>query len=497
MKILLDTNIIIDRESHNTKNLSIGNLYKWIDKMKYEKFIHPDTFNEMMKYHDETLNKSMAIKLSSYESLTINEDYSTDFLKVINKYSLKPNDEIDNSMLYQVFINRVEIFITEDQKIIKKALELGLENRVLTINRFITKMVNENPELIDYKVLPIKKIKLGLLDLSNPFFDSFKESYKEFRNWFNSKSNEFAYACIQNNDILGLLFIKSENETTAYNDISPSFSICKRLKISTFKVEAVGFRLGERCLKIVFDNALKLNVDEIYVTLFDNINTSSLKALLLRWGFCVHGHKISNDGSELVLVKKLKQYNKNLSVKENFPNIEMNVSKYFLPIKPEYHTNLFPDSMLKNEKTDKSLITDLVAHRFALQKVYITQLIPRNVKPGSLVFIYRMGDKEPKRYSSVLTTIAVIDSIKVANSLDELKNECKNRSVFTENELVNFWPNYRTIIKLIDVKPLEKKITLNTLIDMRIFGYNEGPRILDSLTDQTFSDILSASNTKL
>ena len=42
----------------------------------------------------------------------------------------------------------------------------------------------------------------------------------------------------------------------------------RRLKVGTFKVESTGFRLGERFIKIIFDNALHRNVDEIYVTLF-------------------------------------------------------------------------------------------------------------------------------------------------------------------------------------------------------------------------------------
>lgn len=497
MKVLLDTNIIIDRESHNTQNLSIGNLYRWLDKMKYDKYIHPCTIDELMKYHDETLNKTMSIKLSSYETLTINDNYTLDFQTIINKYSMKANDRVDNSMLYQVYIKRVDLFITEDQKIIKKASELGLENQVLTINRFITNMVNDNPDFIDYKVLPVKKVKLGTLDLSNPFFDSFKSSYKEFPIWFNKKANDYVYVCLQNDDILGLLFLKPEDDSTSYDDISPAFNKLKRLKISTFKVEAMGFKLGERFLKIIFDNALKHKVDEIYVTMFDNLNTSGLKSLLMRWGFNEHGFKTTLNGLEIVLVKKMKEYDDSRSVKENFPNIKKEMPKYFLPIRAEYHTSLFPDSILKTEKPDEIFITDLVAHRFALQKVYVTQVRPQNINPGSIVLIYRMGDKEPKRYSSVLTTIAVIDSIKVASSVVDLTMECKNRSVFSQDQLISFWPRYRTIIKLIEIRPLKRKIILDELINMGIFDYNEGPRVLDSLTDEKFSGILSASNTTL
>ena len=39
MKALLDTNIIIHRESPHVKNLSIGILFSWLDKVRYEKCI--------------------------------------------------------------------------------------------------------------------------------------------------------------------------------------------------------------------------------------------------------------------------------------------------------------------------------------------------------------------------------------------------------------------------------------------------------------------------
>lgn len=67
-----------------------------------------------------------------------------------------------------------------------KVERLGLSDRVFTINTFIGKASNENPELIDYKVLAVKK---------------------EF----------FAYICrSDNNDILGFLYPKTENETENY-----------------------------------------------------------------------------------------------------------------------------------------------------------------------------------------------------------------------------------------------------------------------------------------
>lgn len=41
MRILLDTNIVIHRENKKVSNYSISHLYRWIDKLKLDKVIHP------------------------------------------------------------------------------------------------------------------------------------------------------------------------------------------------------------------------------------------------------------------------------------------------------------------------------------------------------------------------------------------------------------------------------------------------------------------------
>jgi hypothetical protein len=41
MKALLDTNIIIHRETMQATNYTIGKLYYWLDKLHYEKLMHP------------------------------------------------------------------------------------------------------------------------------------------------------------------------------------------------------------------------------------------------------------------------------------------------------------------------------------------------------------------------------------------------------------------------------------------------------------------------
>ncbi len=501
MRALLDTNIVVHRENTKATSLSIGKLFYWLDKLHYEKLIHPYSISELRKYKDDTMQTLYDAKLAAYTTMKSVAIQTDEFKKMLAGVPQTDNDMVDNQLLYEVYCGRADILITEDRKMRVKADRLGLSNQVFSINAFISKASLENPDLLDYKVLAVRKDCFGNIDLQNPFFNTFREAYDGFNKWFAKKSDEEAYVCYNdNNDILGFLYIKTEDEAENYSDITPTFKPKKRLKVGTFKVEATGFRLGERFIKIIFDNAIERGLHEIYVTLFtDRPELRALYDLLVRWGFCYHGTKTSNGKTESVLIKRLGIYDETRSVIENFPNINKNKEKMILPILPQYHTNLFPDSKLKTEKNIDFL--NNVAYRYALKKVYVSWAPENNINPGDLLVFYRMGDTSPKKYSSVLTTIGVVEEVvsKFSDEKDFL-NHCQNRSVFTVEELKNFWRNHRynlKIIKFIYVKSLSNRKNLDYLWQHNIVSFPNGPRPFTRISDNQFEMILKDSNTEI
>ncbi len=105
------------------------------------------------------------------------------------------NDINDTKILNEVFCERVDILISEDKKIHLKAQLLGIADKVFRIDQFLEKVTAENPDLIDYKVLAVKKVDFAQADLQDSFFNSFREDYAEFDKWFNKKADEIAYVC--------------------------------------------------------------------------------------------------------------------------------------------------------------------------------------------------------------------------------------------------------------------------------------------------------------
>lgn len=311
MKILLDTNIIIHREASKVYKPEIGQLFKWIDNLNYSKYIHPLTVEELERYKDPNALDTMSIKIQSYNLLKHQAPLGEEMLKVSRKIDSQDNDINDTQILNEVFEGRVDILISEDKKIHSKAKLLGIENKVFKIQNFLEKVTSENPELVDYDVLAVKRVDFADVDIKDTFFDSFREDYKEFDKWFNKKAEEKCYVCYSDNNLTAFLFVKIENKNSeSYSEISPVFIPKKRLKIGTLKVSSNGYKIGERFLKTIFDNAIQYGIEEIYVTLFTKRpEQEQLIEMLEEWGFTYHGLKTTQNGDEKVYTR---QFGKNL-----------------------------------------------------------------------------------------------------------------------------------------------------------------------------------------
>lgn len=372
MKVLLDTNIVIHREASRILNKDIGILFKWLDKGKYIKCVHPITIVEIKKNSNNQTVETLSVKLESYEILKATTQIYPEVKVISDKIDVNENDRNDTVLLNEIFCERIDFLITEDRKIHKKADLLGIPDRVFTIDAFLEKVVSENPELVDYKVLSVTKKIFGKININDPFFDSFKEDYKGFEKWFLRKSDETAYVTINKGNILSFLYLKVEGLDEDYSDVNPIFTIKKRLKIGTFKVISNGVRLGERFLKIIFDNALQYKVDEIYVTIFDKREEQKRLILLLEdWGFKLFGEKNTINGKELVYVREFNpQFNID-NPKLTFPYVSKRTNIFMIPIYPDYHTELLPDSILTTESPYDFVENE--PHRNAISKASLDQ----------------------------------------------------------------------------------------------------------------------------
>lgn len=500
MKVLLDTNIVIHRETIDPKNKDIGKLFWWIDKLGYKKCVHQVTIKEISKNKNPKARKALKLKLESYYQLQTQAPLKTQVKKISSKVDVTKNDLNDTILLNEVYAKRVSFLITEDRKLHKKAEALGIFNKVFTIESFLEKVIKENPELKEYKIPSIIQERFGNVDADDEFFDSLKKDYVGFEEWFNNKSEEKVYVSSIDGKTSAFLYLKKEGMDEDYSDISPKFAKKNRLKIGTLKVQLTGYKIGERFIKIIFDNALNMSVDEIYVTLFKKrLDSIYLVNLLKDFGFKYHGVKTSPSGEESVYVRDFSPKASLIDPKKTYPFMSKKVTKFIVPIYPEYHTNLFLDSILRTESPDE--FVEHEPYRNAVSKVYVSRSRVRDLKTGDIVIFYRTATKgKPGKYTSVISTIGVVE--KIHNSIqnvDQFVKLCGHRSVFSEEELHKYWNEKKTIpfiVKFLYAYSFPKRLNLEKLIALGVIqNVYSAPRGFQRLSEQSFKRIIKETET--
>jgi hypothetical protein len=470
-------------------------LFRWLDRLKHDKCVHPASLGEIRRHADANVVKTFEAKLNSYSVLkTIAPD--TPEISILRAEDRTDNERIDTSLVSELVAGRVDVLISEDRGVHRKAQRLGVGTKTFTIDGFLEKATAENPEQTDYKVLNVRRTLFGKIALADPFFDSFRQQYSGFEAWFQRKSDETAYACHAEDDsVVAFLYVKREDPGEDYSDITPPFKRAKRLKIGTFKVVYNGQKLGERFLKIIFDNALQYGVEEIYVTIFRQTSGQErLIALLEDWGFRHHGEKTSSAGTEEVYVRDFRPQADRMHPAMTYPYIHGLARKFIVPIYPEYHTELLPDSILRTE-SPLNFVEDR-PNRNAISKVYISRSIERGLSSGDVIVFYRTRSGGAGYHTSVATTLGIVQSVVTGiRSESELIDVCRKRSVFTDEELAKHWrynPRNRPfVVNFLYAYSFRKRPNLRELTENKIIS--EAPRGFTPLTDEQFQRLLEVT----
>ena len=333
----------------------------------------------------------------------------------------------------------------------------------------------------------------GKINLADPFFDSLKAAYPEFSVWYNKKATagELAYVFyFEDGRVADFLYMKIETE--AVSDVVPVLPAKRRLKVGTFKILPRHTRRGERFMKKIMDRAMAEDVDEEYVTIFPTPELGYLIHLFEKFGFYHKADKPHEDSSvEWVMVKDMRAMNGN--VLEDYPRMQMRGRrKWMLGIYPEWHTPLFPDSILKNESYD--MVQDCTPTN-GIYKIYISWNADcLQMKPGDLVVIYRTSD-EPGRawYRAVVTSVCTVYDVKKRGDFkteEEFLNYAKY-SVFAEKDLREWFKTKRNlvVIKMLYNLSFSRRAIRKDLVENGVLDVKARPSLL-ALSDEQFKKII-------
>lgn len=423
MRILIDTNILINLEDDKilsdefTKffNISISNNCKIL--------YHEAILNDLGNDKNEERKNIILSKLKKYEQLPHPAKPDPEFLALVGEKN--KNDSVDNSLLFQVCREYVELLITEDKGIIAKAKKIGTENRVKNIQDGLTFLQDEfslkipkHPILSEGSCRELTKYK------HTNFFDSLRIDYPDFDNWFDkcASENRRAYYLLVDGKLSAILI---------YDRQIPSKHLLKdihedALKMCTFKVaeSTLGFKIGELFLGKMFHYCIEAKLNYLYLTVFEK--HERLINLLKDYGF-IQWH--NDRSSELFFIKKLSKPTNIISNERNsmsshpFYSDEKIFNKYIVPIQYKYSATLFKDSELRNPGLfDKDQIQEIQGN--TIQKAYICNSRIKVDQKDILLFYISHS-------LMAIEPLGIVDSYHRVTDIEELRNLVSKRTVFS------------------------------------------------------------------
>ena len=307
--------------------------------------------------------------------------------------------------------------------------------------------------------------------LDSLFFDSLRNDYPGFDEWFKEKSEGGATAHIylEGEMIQGFLYVK-DYECEAVGGLPES----PRMKIGTFKVceDVARRRIAEGAIGIALWKWQLSELDEIYTTVFPK-HAVTIK-LLKMFGFRYGGKK----GEEEVYFKNKRELDYS-DPKSSFPFIDpkFSVGRY-ISIDDIYHDQMFQYSDLKNTQQIRG---DFPVSNGITKNFIATPSSTLNHTSGDIAFIYRKhtgtGSKWHKSVVTSFCTITKVTPIKISGrpfyTYDHFIRMTGNKVVLTTDQLKERYRHSNVyLIEMIynGYFGAGNNITCGTLTDNNLFG---------------------------
>ena len=442
MRLLLDTNILILRENYHQIPEHIRELYKIIEQLQYQRVVHPLSIKEIEKDGNIERKKANLSKIESYVKLE-KVPFAQNDKEFCEKFDSpqSENDNIDNELLYCVYKNVVDYLITEDQELLNKADNLGLQTVISP--REAIEIFSEYLLKTDIHSTPSFCKKKGFeVNLEDSIFDTLKHDYQEFTSywWPNKviKQDRNVYTFIDNEDRINALLIpkiEARNEI----DFTPPVNFDRILKICLFKVSEIarGKKLGERLISMAIDYAIQNNLKYIYLTHFTEEN-DYLVPLINNFGFELIG---KNSRNEEVFFKaivapddiNIEEFDISEISKKFYPSFYdgIKVKKHLVPIMPHYHKMLFPDYDSYRPVRQKTLLTlHPNSEGNSIKKAYLSHSATGKVSVGDILLFYRTED------DMMITTLGIVERVeRNLTDAEKIQKLTAKRTVYSQKDI--------------------------------------------------------------
>lgn len=430
MKYLIDTNVFIPLEPTSPRDVAaltdrVIAFAQKANRAGFPLFVHPAQLRDIRSDRDSQRRALRETLLGKYPLLP--EPPATAKIEAL----LGPADEdhhdwVDHQLLAALQAEAVDVLVTEDIGIHRKAIRLGLHHRVL----FIGDAVIALDALVDTvpPALPaVTALKAHNLNGADPIFDSLRAAYPGFDNWLSKCRRKHRQSWVIEANAGGYGGVCLVNREDRPDLAGPG----KTLKICTFKISDAhsGFRFGELLLRHVLAFAEQNAFQNLFIEVFPT--QDRLLAFLAEFGF--EDVTKPTERGELRLVKRLSCEPGEMA---GLPAVEVNkrfgpavlkwadTSAFLVPIQPRFHDLLFPEATPQT-----SLFAGAHPCGNALRKAYLCNAGTREIRPGDVLLFYRSED------TKAVTVVGVAEETLIAGQATQIARFVGKRTVYPFAEI--------------------------------------------------------------
>lgn len=406
-----------------------------------------------------------------------------------NSPATSPNDACDNEILYALECDAAHALVTEDKGLLTKARGRGLGHRTYNIQT-AEDWLRRLHQPFDVTLPNIDDVPLHSLtpELSSAFFDSLRDGYTGFDDWFRKKSreNRKAWVCRDEAGVLGALCVYDIQTDEVITEEGHRLE-GRALKLCTFKVgqSVRGRKIGELFLKAAFRFGTENACEHIFIHA-DVEQHGYLVNLLVDFGF----DDVGTYGSDRVFVKRHpvnapepEGLSAHEYVRRFFPHYlaDHHVQKFLVPIQQGFHQILFPDY--------HALQPQLFATRGsvgnAIKLAYLCHAASKQIRPGDVLLFYRSEDEQ------AITSLGVVDQFEELSDAAMIAAMVSRRTVYSIKEIEAMAARPTKVILFRHIKHFPAPTSLKRLRNDGVVTGNI--QSITKISDVSFSRVLTAS----
>lgn len=493
MRFLLDTHLLVAPEGAGPA-LAVGlaTFLSLAEQNSHLLLYHPASEDELTRDTNTERRKQNLEKLKQFTRLDERPPcpWSTAYTR--------PNDAVDNELLYAVHRDAVHVLVTEDAGIFHKARERGLSRRVFSIKTAIDwlQRLHASSPLLPPQIQDVSLAALRPV-LGSDFAASLRERYAELDALFLEQSidERRAWVVWEQSGIPGALCVYARQDNAVITGEGRKLDR-PALKLHIVEVSPTlrGTKIGELILKAAFRHATDNHLESIII--HGNLERHAcLFNLLEDFGFARIGSHPGADGRDAVYLKShpaeppadvLEPLD---YLKRFFPHFrcDATVKKLLVPLRPKHHRNLFPDYHPPSGR-QLSMFTSSNSNSTGngIKLACLCHAQTRGVVAGDVVLFYCSGDER------AVTSVGVVESFETFKDAEAIACRMGRRTVYSMHEIEQMATKPTTVMLFRLVKHFRRPLSQSWLVQHGIL--RGAPHRILRIPDAAFEAVLASTD---